>query len=111
MMMSSKVGQLQDSIHSAAHKWHRSRASNEISEAEFLISGMLLRLLSATALRIPFLDPYGKGVGSNFRRGVNFASSGARATNGTASSPFSLSIQLYQFREFKREVLDLLQQG
>ncbi|CAM6117758.1 unnamed protein product [Calypogeia fissa] len=65
----------------------------------------------ATALKMPFLDPYVKGVGSNFRRGANFAAAGARATNETGETPFSLSVQLNQFREFKRNVLELIKQG
>ncbi|CAM6126610.1 unnamed protein product [Calypogeia fissa] len=65
----------------------------------------------ATALKMPFLDPYVKGVGSNFRRGANFAAGGARATNETGDTPFSLSVQLNQFREFKRDVLNLIKQG
>ncbi|CAM6126603.1 unnamed protein product [Calypogeia fissa] len=73
--------------------------------------GRLLIDFWATALKIPFLDPYVKGVGSNFRRGANFAASGARATNDTTATPFSLSVQLNQFREFKRDVLEIIQQG
>ncbi|CAM6126609.1 unnamed protein product [Calypogeia fissa] len=65
----------------------------------------------ATALKMPFLDPYVKGVGSNFRRGANFAAAAARATNETGDTPFSLSVQLNQFRLFKRDVLDLIKQG
>jgi hypothetical protein len=44
-------------------------------------------------------------VGSDFRRGVNFASSGATACNSTSFSPFPLSTQLSQFRQFKHDVL------
>jgi hypothetical protein len=72
-------------------------------QIKVLIVGILL--LSASALRIPFLDPYLKSVGSNFRRGANFASSGATACNSTTFSPFSLSTQLSQFRQFKSDVL------
>lgn len=59
-----------------------------------------------------FMDPFLKSLGSNFKHGVNFASSGATARdstisgNGTSSlGLFSLSVQIDQFIEFKRAAL------
>jgi hypothetical protein len=58
------------------------------------------------------LDPYLRSIGSNFSRGVNFASSGSTARNttvkgnGTSSSGlFSFSVQIDQYKTFKERVL------
>ncbi|XP_024531379.1 GDSL esterase/lipase At3g26430 [Selaginella moellendorffii] len=57
------------------------------------------------ALGIPYLSPYFQSVGSNYTYGVNFATAGATSQAVTYISPFSLNVQLNQFREFKQRVL------
>lgn len=62
------------------------------------------------------IDPYLKTVGADFTHGVNFASSGSRACNSSISGDgsdnsglFSLSVQVDQFRVFRREALSMYQ--
>ncbi|EFJ22901.1 hypothetical protein SELMODRAFT_104760 [Selaginella moellendorffii] len=57
------------------------------------------------ALGIPYLSSFFQAVGSNFTTGVNFATAGATSQAVTYISPFSLNVQLNQFREFKQKVL------
>lgn len=68
-------------------------------------NGRLIIDFYAQALKFPFLSPYLQSVGSDFRHGVNFASSGATAENITVLIPFYLQIQIQQFRYFKQRVL------
>lgn len=66
---------------------------------------------------MPFLSPYLKSIGSNFAHGANFASSAATILMPntslfvTGTSPFYLTIQLNQMKEFKNRVLELSPQG
>ncbi|XP_039123839.1 GDSL esterase/lipase At4g01130-like [Dioscorea cayenensis subsp. rotundata] len=71
----------------------------------------------AQGLGLPFLSPYLKSIGSNFAHGANFASSAATILMPntslfvTGTSPFYLTIQLNQMKEFKNRVLELSPQG
>ncbi|XP_039123951.1 GDSL esterase/lipase At4g01130-like [Dioscorea cayenensis subsp. rotundata] len=68
----------------------------------------------AQGLGLPFLSPYLKSIGSNFAHGANFASSGSTILMPNTSSgisPFYLTIQLNQMKEFKNRVLELSPQG
>ncbi|KAH7292166.1 hypothetical protein KP509_29G054100 [Ceratopteris richardii] len=65
--------------------------------------------LPAQELGIGMLSPYFQAFGSNFTYGVNFASSGSTARNVTASgesgdSPYSLLVQIDQFRHYQKLV-------
>ncbi|KAH9301279.1 hypothetical protein KI387_012862 [Taxus chinensis] len=71
-------------------------------------NGRLLIDFISQGLGYGLVDPYLRSVGSNFKHGVNFASSGATIRNSTASADgsnsgglFSLSVQIDQFRFFK----------
>lgn len=65
----------------------------------------------AEELGLPYLNAYLQSVGSNFKRGANFATAGStiRVQNTTLSqsgfSPFSLGVQVSQFIEFKQRIL------
>jgi hypothetical protein len=65
----------------------------------------------AQAFEFPFLSPYLQSVGSDFTRGVNFASSGATATNSSVASPFYFEVQTEQFRYFKERTLAVWNAG
>lgn len=73
--------------------------------------GRLVIDFIAQQLNLPYLDAYLQPVGSNFRRGANFATAGStiRPQNTTLSqsgfSPFSLDVQVNQFIEFKQRTL------
>ncbi|KAG6541967.1 hypothetical protein Mapa_016604 [Marchantia paleacea] len=69
--------------------------------------GRLLIDFWAQVLRLPFLQPSIKVVGSSFLQGANFAAAGATAANSTggANSPFYLAVQLHQFIKFRRAVV------
>ncbi|RAL54189.1 hypothetical protein DM860_004660 [Cuscuta australis] len=64
----------------------------------------------AEGLGLPFLSPYLKSIGSDYRHGVNFATLGSTvllphsSLFDTGISPFSLAIQLNQFKHFKAAV-------
>ncbi|KAL2892064.1 hypothetical protein RDABS01_007973 [Bienertia sinuspersici] len=66
----------------------------------------------AQAIGIPFLSPYLKSIGSDYRNGANFATAAStvRLPNTslfvTGVSPFSLAIQLNQFKELHSKVLE-----
>ncbi|KMT20366.1 hypothetical protein BVRB_1g003650 [Beta vulgaris subsp. vulgaris] len=66
----------------------------------------------AQAIGIPFLSPYLRSIGSDYRHGANFATlaSTVRLPNTslfvTGVSPFSLSIQLNQMKELQFRVLE-----
>lgn len=66
--------------------------------------GRLLIDFLAQGLGKPFLSPYLQAVDSNFTEGANFASSGATATSIFFISPFSLNVQVNQFKVFKEQV-------
>jgi phospholipase/lecithinase/hemolysin len=65
----------------------------------------------AQAFEFPFLSPYLQSVGSDFTRGVNFASSGATASNSSVASPFYFEVQTEQFRYFKERTLAVWNAG
>ncbi|GAB4861644.1 hypothetical protein Ancab_036896 [Ancistrocladus abbreviatus] len=64
----------------------------------------------AQAMGIPFLSPYLKSIGSDYRHGANFATLASTVLLPNTSlfvsglSPFSLAIQLNQMKEFKTRV-------
>ncbi|KAL3829720.1 hypothetical protein ACJIZ3_018522 [Penstemon smallii] len=75
--------------------------------------GRLIIDFLAQAIGIPFLSPYLKSIGSDFRHGANFATlaSTVRLPQSslfvTGVSPFSLAIQLNQMKQFKVQVDEL----
>ncbi|GLJ04715.1 hypothetical protein SUGI_0001840 [Cryptomeria japonica] len=75
-------------------------------------NGRLLIDFISQGLGYGLVDPYLRSVGSNFKHGANFASSGATLANSTAPADgsnsgglFSLSVQIDQFGFFKAAVL------
>ncbi|KAI5065063.1 hypothetical protein GOP47_0019758 [Adiantum capillus-veneris] len=73
-------------------------------------NGRLFIDIITQGLGIGMLSPYLKSLGSNFTRGVSFASSGSTAQNSTAVGTnsgglFTLLVQIDQFREFQDYVL------
>lgn len=60
----------------------------------------------ATALGMPFLSPYLQSVDSSFGHGANFAASGATARDVSFIAPIYLTVQINQFKVFKKQVLD-----
>ncbi|XP_002963929.2 GDSL esterase/lipase At4g01130 [Selaginella moellendorffii] len=68
--------------------------------------GRLMIDFIAEALGLPFLSPYVQAVGSSFQHGVNFATSGATATDITFLVPHTLGVQCYWLKKFKVEVQD-----
>nr|ABK26578.1 unknown [Picea sitchensis] len=81
-------------------------------------NGRLLIDFITQGLGYGFVDPFLKSLGSNFKHGVNFASSGATARNSTISGNgtsslglFSLNVQIDQFIEFKRSALGFKDPG
>ncbi|KAI5070237.1 hypothetical protein GOP47_0014580 [Adiantum capillus-veneris] len=71
--------------------------------------GRLLIDFIAQGLGKNFLSPYLQSVDSNFTQGANFASSGATARSTFFISPFSLNIQVNQFKVFKQQVSMVLE--
>lgn len=67
----------------------------------------------AQAIGIPFVSPYLKSIGADYRHGANFATAAStvRLPNTslfvTGVSPFSLAIQLNQMKELQSRVLDI----
>lgn len=55
------------------------------------------------------LNPYLKGVGSDYSNGVNFAMAGSTVSHGV--SPYSLNVQVDQFVYFKHRSLELFKRG
>eukprot|EP01018_Ginkgo_biloba_P009744 Gb_07749 [translate_table: standard] len=63
------------------------------------------------ALHLPFLSSYLESVASNFGHGANFACAGSTVTsalNAFTVNPFSLNVQVDQFKRFKARVLDMV---
>lgn len=60
----------------------------------------------AEALGMSFLSPYLQSVDSNFRFGANFAASGATARDVSFIAPIYLTVQINQFKVFKKQVLE-----
>lgn len=80
------------------------RPANRYSDGRLLIDFL------AQGLGKSFLSPYLQSVDSNFTQGVNFASAGATAKDATLMSPFSLNVQINQFKVFKKQVSLVLEQ-
>ncbi|XP_050223258.1 GDSL esterase/lipase At5g14450-like [Mercurialis annua] len=78
--------------------------------------GRLIIDFIAERLRLPYLSAYLNSIGTNFRRGANFATGGStiRRQNETifeyGISPFSLDMQILQFDQFKSRTADLYNQ-
>ena len=68
--------------------------------------------ISAQAIGIPFLSPYLKSIGGDYRHGANFATAAStvRLPNTslfvTGVSPLSFGIQLNQLKELQSRILD-----
>jgi hypothetical protein len=61
---------------------------------------------TAQAYNLPFLSPYFEALNSDFGHGVNFAASSAGARRVIyRGCPFTLPIQLQQYRRFKLTTL------
>ncbi|KAM7476488.1 hypothetical protein LguiB_023731 [Lonicera macranthoides] len=79
--------------------------------------GRLIIDFLAQALGVPFLSPYLQSIGSDYRRGANFATLASTVLLPKTSlfvsglSPFSLAIQLNQMKEFKVRVDQLHSKG
>ncbi|KAG6527900.1 GDSL esterase/lipase At4g01130-like [Zingiber officinale] len=71
--------------------------------------GRLVIDFLASALGLPFLSPYLKSIGSNFRHGANFATLASTVLLPNTSlfvtgiSPFSLGIQLNQMKDLRTQ--------
>lgn len=72
---------------------------------------------AANHLELPYLSAYLNSIGANFRHGANFATGGSTIRRQNESvflngaSPFSLDIQVVQFRQFKNRTIDLYREG
>ncbi|EPS57812.1 hypothetical protein M569_17003, partial [Genlisea aurea] len=72
--------------------------------------GRLIIDFLAQGLGLPFLSPYLKSIGSDYRHGANFATLASTVSLPLSSlfvagvSPFSLGIQINQWKNFKSEV-------
>ncbi|KAJ0989298.1 hypothetical protein J5N97_007654 [Dioscorea zingiberensis] len=79
--------------------------------------GRLVIDFIAQGLGLPFLSPYLQSIGSNFTHGANFASSSATILLPNTSlfvigtSPFYLTVQVNQMKEFRTRVLEISPQG
>lgn len=66
--------------------------------------------MAAQALGLPLLSPYLQSIGSDYKHGANYATMASTVLLPNTSlfvtgvSPFSLSIQLNQMRQFKTQV-------
>ncbi|CAN6179238.1 unnamed protein product [Urochloa humidicola] len=73
--------------------------------------GRLVIDFIAQAMGLPLLSPYLQSIGSDFRRGANFATLASTVLLPNTSvfvtgiSPFSLAIQLNQMKEFRDRVI------
>ncbi|KAH9553730.1 hypothetical protein CY35_08G026900 [Sphagnum magellanicum] len=68
--------------------------------------GRLVIDFMTQAYNLPFLSPYFEALNSDFRHGVNFAASSAGARRVIyRGCPFTLPIQLQQYRRFKLTTL------
>ncbi|KAF6150246.1 hypothetical protein GIB67_000120 [Kingdonia uniflora] len=63
----------------------------------------------ASKWSFPFIEPYFKNIGPNYRYGINFSVAGATAGNITEEVPLFLPLQTDQFVRFKRRVYTALQ--
>ncbi|WVZ96578.1 hypothetical protein U9M48_042195 [Paspalum notatum var. saurae] len=55
------------------------------------------------------LNPYLKGIGSDYSNGVNFAMAGSTVSHGV--SPYSLNVQVDQFVYFRHRSLEMFERG
>lgn len=55
------------------------------------------------------LNPYLRGIGSDYSNGVNFAMAGSTVTHGV--SPYSLNVQVDQFVYFRHRSLEMFERG
>ncbi|KAI5066904.1 hypothetical protein GOP47_0017432 [Adiantum capillus-veneris] len=69
-------------------------------------NGRLVIDFQAQAYGLPLLSPYARGLGSDFRHGVNFAVSGSGCIPNVADSVFYLTRQLNQFKKLKALYID-----
>lgn len=78
---------------------------------------MVLGLVAAEGLGMPYLSPYLQSIGSDFRHGANFATSASTVVPPLSSyfvsglSPFPLPVQLKQMKQFKAKVDEFHQHG
>ncbi|GMJ13235.1 hypothetical protein like AT5G14450 [Hibiscus trionum] len=79
--------------------------------------GRLIIDFIANELELPFLSSYLDAIDSNFRHGVNFASSGSTIQPADGKlfdagfNPLSLDIQLLQFQQLKQRTNELYDQA
>lgn len=79
--------------------------------------GRLIVDFIAERIGIPFVSPYLKSIGSDYRHGANFATLASTVLLPQTSlfvsglSPFALPIQLNQMKHFKSQVDELYSQG
>ncbi|XP_059445358.1 GDSL esterase/lipase At5g14450-like [Corylus avellana] len=79
--------------------------------------GLILVDFIAEKLGLPYLNAYLDSIGTNFRHGANFATSGSTIQPvdakiyGMGFSPISLDIQLLQFEQFKARTIELYKEG
>jgi hypothetical protein len=66
-------------------------------------------IFSGESLGTHELNPYLKGIGSDYSNGVNFAMAGSTVSHGV--SPYSLNVQVDQFVYFRRRSLEMFEQG
>ncbi|XP_056176586.1 GDSL esterase/lipase At3g27950-like [Syzygium oleosum] len=66
---------------------------------------VILDFISKT-FRLPYVSAYLDSIGTNFRRGANFATGGSSILPGPFS-PFDLGIQISQFKQFKSRTTEL----
>lgn len=88
-------------------------------ELPSVISVLIIKLEcdTAQALGLPFLSPYLQSIASDYRHGVNFATSGSTVLQPNTSvfvtgiSPFYLDVQMKQMKQFKARVEEFKSQG
>ncbi|KAG5522023.1 hypothetical protein RHGRI_034288 [Rhododendron griersonianum] len=73
--------------------------------------GRLIFDFIAEKLGLPYLSAYLDSMGTNFRHGANFAVGGATIKPEPSVNPIHLSLQLYQFEQFKSRAIELYNQG
>ncbi|XVF60301.1 hypothetical protein PTKIN_Ptkin08bG0034300 [Pterospermum kingtungense] len=71
--------------------------------------GRLIVDFIAENLKLPYLSAYLDSVGTNFRRGANFATGGS-SVRPPGYSPFNLGVQISQFIQFKARTTALYNQ-
>lgn len=66
-------------------------------------------IFSGESLGTHELNPYLKGIGSDYSNGVNFAMAGSTVTHGM--SDYSLNVQIDQFVYFRQRSLEMFERG